>query len=87
MTDQDILDGLSRILGSLLGDESTVLTPRTARQDVPGWDSLVYINFIVAVESEFGVKFKLADVDSFETVGDIVQEIKALKALSVKGGF
>jgi len=79
MTDQDIVDALSRILRILLRDEATVLTPQTTRPDVPGWDSLMYINFIVAVESEFGIKFKLADVESFETVGDIVQQIKALK--------
>ena len=39
----------------------------------------MYVNFIVAVESEFRIQFRLADVESFETVGDIVQEIKALK--------
>jgi len=63
----------------LLRDESLVLTPQTIREEVPGWDSMMYVNFIVAVESEFRIQFRLADVESFETVGDIVQEIKALK--------
>ena len=39
----------------------------TRREDVPNWDSFNYINFIVAVEIEFGVKFKVADIESFPT--------------------
>ena len=79
MVDQDILKTLSRTLGILLEDESLVLTPQTARPDVPGWDSMNYVNFIVAVETEYGIKFRVADIESFETVGDIVQQIKAAK--------
>ena len=79
ITDQEILDTLSRILRILLRDESIVLTPQTKRPDVPGWDSLNYINFTAEVEVEFGIKFRLADVESFETVGEIVEAIKASK--------
>ena len=80
-SDQDILDALSRILRILLRDHSIALTAQTMRADVPGWDSLQYINFIIAVEDEFGIKFRLADIESFTTVGDIVREIKALKGI------
>jgi acyl carrier protein len=79
MTDQDILNTLSRILGILLGDDSMVLVPQTTRADVPRWDSFMNISFIVAVEAEFGIKFRLADVEAFQTVGEIVEEIRSLK--------
>jgi len=79
MPDQEILKALSRILGILLRDESLVLTLQTTRPDVSGWDSLNYVNFIVAVETEYGIKFRVADIESFETVGDIVQQIKTVK--------
>ena len=46
---------------------------------MPRWDSFAYVTFIVAVEGEFGVRFPLADVESFQTVGDIVDAIKALR--------
>ena len=78
MTDQDILTRFSGILRSLLGDESIVLTMTTTRADVPDWDSFAYVNFIVSVEMELGVKFSVADVESFETVGDIVAETRTL---------
>ena len=72
MTVQEILTVLTRILRDLLLDDSIVLTMETRREDVPHWDSFNYINFMVAVEIEFGVKFKIADVESFANVGEIV---------------
>jgi acyl carrier protein len=78
MTDQDILTKLTGILRDLLLDNSIVLTMETQREEVPNWDSFNYINFIVAAEIEFGVKFKVADIESFENVGAIVTELKSM---------
>lgn len=78
MTDQEILTKLTRILRALLMNDSIVLTMETERQDVTNWDSFNYINFIVALEIEFGIKFKIADVESFANVGSIVTELRTL---------
>jgi acyl carrier protein len=78
MTDQEILTKFDRILHDLLLDDSIMLTMETQRQEVPNWDSFNYINFIVAVEIEFAVKFKVADIESFANVGAIVTELKNL---------
>jgi acyl carrier protein len=78
MTNQEILCILTQILRDLLLDDSIVLSTGTRRQDVPNWDSFNYINFMVAVELKFGVKFKVADIESFENVGAIVAETKVL---------
>ena len=78
MTDQEILTKFDRILHDLLLDDSIMLTMETQRQEVPNWDSFNYINFIVTVEIEFGVKFKVADIESFANVGAIVAELKNL---------
>ena len=79
MTDREILDTLTGILRDLLGDPAIVLTPATTRPEVPRWDSFAYVSFIVAVEVEYGIKFPLADVESFQTVGDIVNTIKKIR--------
>ena len=75
MTAQEILAALTRILRDLLLDDSVMLTMESRRENIPNWDSFNYINFIVAVEQEFGVKFKIADIESFPNVGAIVTEI------------
>jgi acyl carrier protein len=78
MTDQDILNRLTQILRDLLSDDSIDLTMETKRDEVPNWDSFAYISFIVAVESEFGLKFGVSEVESFQNVGAIVQRISAI---------
>ena len=66
---------LTQILRDLLGDDTIELTPATVRADIPGWDSFNYVNFIVAVEAEYGIRFRIADVESFANVGAIVNAI------------
>ena len=78
MTDQEILNAFTRILREVLLDDSIMLSTQTRREDVSNWDSFNYINFIVAVEIEFGVKFKVADIELFENVGAIVAETREL---------
>ena len=79
MSNQDILATLTGILRDLLGNGGIVLTETTERADIPGWNSFAYVNFIIATEGEFGVRFQVADVEAFETVGDIVRRIHELK--------
>jgi acyl carrier protein len=78
MRDQEILDLLTRVLRDLLMDDSIALSMTTRREEVRNWDSLVYVNFIVAVELELGIKFKIADVESFANVGEIVARIRTM---------
>ena len=78
MTDQDTLELFTRLLRGILFDDSIELTMDTRREDVPNWDSFNYINFIVAVEGELGVKFKVADIEAFENVGEIVGRTREL---------
>ncbi len=78
MNDSEILTTLTRILRDLLSDDSIVLTTDTKRGDVPNWDSFSYVTFIAAAEMQFGIKFRVADVESFSTVGDIVARTRVL---------
>jgi acyl carrier protein len=78
MTDQEILATFSRILRDLLGDESIVLSMETTRRDVPKWDSFGYVTFIAAAEMQLGIRFRVADVESFATIGEIVAQTRAL---------
>jgi len=78
MTDQDILNKLTQILRDLLSDDSIVLTMDTKRDEVANWDSAAYVNFIVAVEIEFGIKFRVAEVESFQNAGAIVRKMSAM---------
>jgi acyl carrier protein len=81
MTSEEILASCSRILGDLLASPQIVLRTDTRREDVPGWDSFAYISFIAVVEMTFHVKFGVAEVESFQTVGDIVRRIQQITSV------
>jgi acyl carrier protein len=78
MNDQEILSTFTRLLRDLLGDDSIVLSMTSTRADVPSWDSFQYVTFIAAVEMQMEIKFRIADVESFATVGDIVIQTQKL---------
>jgi acyl carrier protein len=78
MTDQEILATFTRLLRDLLGNESIVLTAATTRADVTDWDSLQYVMFIASVENQLGIRFRVADMESFKTIGDIMAETRRL---------
>ncbi|HUB13736.1 MAG TPA: acyl carrier protein [Acetobacteraceae bacterium] len=80
MDTQEVLSKFTDILRDLLLDDSIELTMATRREDVPGWDSFNYINFTVAVEMQFGVKFKIADIESFSDVGAIATQVTKMLA-------
>lgn len=80
MEERTILDKLTRILRDLLLDESINLTMTTTRASIPEWDSFAYVNFMVAVELEYGIKFRVSEVEAFENVGQIVSRIAELRA-------
>jgi acyl carrier protein len=80
MNDQELLELFSRTLTDILGVDALSLTLSTRRSDVPEWDSFSYVNFIAAIEMELGVRFSVADVESFENVGAIVARAKLLQS-------
>ena len=78
MNQEEILNTFTRILRDLLDDDSIALAMETRREDVPNWDSFNYVNFIAAAEMELGVKFRVADVESFQNVGEVVIRTKKM---------
>ncbi len=80
MTDQEVLTIFTQVLRDLLANDLIVLQMSTTRADVSDWDSFMYVNFIVAVEIDLGIRFTVADVEAFETVGEIVAEARRLQA-------
>jgi acyl carrier protein len=80
MNDQELLDLFSRTLADIVGEDSLNLTLATRRSDVPNWDSFSYVNFIAAIEMQLGIRFSIADVESFENVGAIVARTQLLTA-------
>jgi acyl carrier protein len=51
------------------------VTAELSAKDVPEWDSLLQISIVVAVESAFGVRFRLGEVEHTKNIGEFADLI------------
>ena len=80
MTDEEIYEQLTEIIGDVLMNFDLVLTPELTAKEVEGWDSYKMIEIILAVESHFGFKVKSKELDDLENIGDLVALIRKAKS-------
>lgn len=67
------------IFEEILDIENGKINLDSTPQDIEEWDSVATINIIVAIEDEFGIKFKLKDVQEAKSVKDFLELIKTSK--------
>lgn len=72
MTGEKILLRLQLLFKSVFDDESLVVKRNTSANDIEEWDSFAHMNLIVAVETDFGVAFSLAELRNVHNVGDLI---------------
>lgn len=77
VTNSPILSKLEDILRSELDDDSLQIRLDMSAEDVTAWDSLAHIRIIAAIEREYDVQFDLDQIESFQSVGDIVKSLEA----------
>ena len=75
MNQSQILEQTADIIRDVidpLNDKNLTIDTRTTADQVDGWDSFNHINIVVALEQHFGVKFKIAEIESLRNVGELV---------------
>jgi acyl carrier protein len=75
MEKQEILLQVQDIFRDHLEDETIVLTETTTANDVDGWDSLMHLQLIVAIENHFKIKFTSREILQWKNVGEMVENI------------
>ena len=66
---------INDIVRDVLGDEVPIVAGGTRTGDLQGWDSLVQINLMAAVEIRFGVEIRCSEADEIVTFADLVDLI------------
>lgn len=74
MEKKEILQKLQETFDGVFLDE-VVISESLSAKDVPEWDSLTHISLVVAVESNFGIRFRTGEVESTKNIGDFVSLI------------
>ncbi len=72
MTEEKIYERLNEVFQEVFDDDTITVNAATVADDIEDWDSLEHINLVVAIEEEFGMKFKMSEVTSMKNVGEMV---------------
>jgi acyl carrier protein len=79
----ELLQELTVVVRGVFGDEDIVLTEASTAEDVDGWDSLMHLNVVIALEKRFGVRFSTAEIavmkEDGQNIGSLVAMIAAKK--------
>jgi len=75
MTEPEIHAALTTIFRDIFLRDDLVLSDGLSARDVPDWDSFKQIEIIIAVEGRFGIRFSTRELDSLDSVGDLVRLI------------
>ena len=73
----DTLARLNAVFRKVFDDEDLLVEAQTTANDVVGWDSLSHVNLILAVESEFKIRFTQKELLRFGNVGDLLNSIES----------
>lgn len=76
MEKNEILEKLTAIFRTTFNDSELVLNNEMNAGDVDNWDSLTNMLMISEVESQFGIRFKLKELNQLKSVGDIARIIE-----------
>jgi len=68
----DLQAQFEEIMQEVFDDDELSISRATTANDVEGWDSLMHINLIIAVEKRFGVRFATAEISGLKGEGQNV---------------
>jgi acyl carrier protein len=69
---------LQEIFRRVFGDEEILLQDQTNAKDIDGWDSMMTINLMIAIEKRFKIKFAAAEVAGIKAEGQNIGTLIAL---------
>ncbi|MGW0805235.1 acyl carrier protein [Nonomuraea sp. NPDC002799] len=76
-TEQDILEGLGKIINEITGISASEVTPEKNFVDDLDIDSLSMVEIAVAAQDEFGVEIPDDQLKNLKTVKDVLTFIQA----------
>jgi acyl carrier protein len=72
----DIKERLNDVFRDVFDDDSIQIRGEMTADDLEEWDSLRHITLVLAVEREFDIRLKAAEVGDLANVGAMLQLIK-----------
>jgi acyl carrier protein len=77
LNETEIHKVLTGVFRDAFGRETMTITRSMSATDVEGWDSIKMVAILMGVEERFNIKLRSRDTDRLETVGDLMNLIRA----------
>lgn len=77
MSRDELLSKLSELLGEIVEIDDLHLAETTKADDVQDWDSTNHVRFLVAIESEFNIRFDTAEIGGLDNVGQLMNLVQS----------
>ena len=75
MTKAQVLLKLNEVFRDVFDDESIELNEHSTVSDLEDWDSLEFVNVLVAVMQTFNIKFSIEELKDLENIGALADLI------------
>lgn len=76
MSREEIFERLTEVFQEVFDDDEISINDDTTASDIDGWDSLMHITLLDAVEEEFDISFDMKTVVKLKNVGEMVDVIE-----------
>ena len=76
MNREEIFVRINKIFRNEFDEDSLIIGEETTAAVVEGWDSLMHISLIEAIEDEFNMRFSMLEVNGMKNVGEMVSIIE-----------
>ncbi|HVH77808.1 MAG TPA: acyl carrier protein [Stellaceae bacterium] len=72
MTEPEILDTLQNAFRAVFADDQMMIKPETEPKDLPKWDSYHFVDIILRLEEQLGIKIRAREANKTKNVGDLI---------------
>ena len=77
MTHDEVQARLQTVFRDVFRDTELILTSSMSAWDISGWDSIANMQLMLAVESEFQIRMRPAEVVKLKCVGDLITLVQS----------
>ena len=66
---------LNEVFQQVFQNATLAIRPETTADDIAGWDSVMHVSLVLAVEQAFQVRFTSSEIANLQSVGDLINLI------------
>ncbi len=74
-----MLEQLQNVFRTVFQDDNLIISETITANDIKMWDSLMHLELIASIESEFNIVFSFNEVMGLNNVGDLLHLIQTKK--------